>query len=128
MSQLFRHDYVITDRLLGAGAFGKVFMAIEQHTRKQIACKLIDLRRLAPRSTSFFGRPEQPEPADKVDTRVQQKKIKKWIFQKKREIGVEKKLKQYFREVEILASINHVSRISIIDSTPHHALAEHNQH
>ncbi|KIV91597.1 hypothetical protein PV10_06116 [Exophiala mesophila] len=109
----FRHDYVVTDRLLGAGAFGKVFMAIEQHTRKQIACKLIDLRRLAPRSTSFFGRPEQPEPADKVDTRVQQKKIKKWINQKKREIGVEKKLKQYFREVEILASISHPNIINI---------------
>lgn len=103
-------------------------MAIEQHTRTQVACKLINFCRLGPRSASFFERPEQPAAAEKVDGRVQQRKIKGWVDQKKREIGVEKKLKQYFREVEILASISHVSQAPSWDQHSHHASAEHNQY
>jgi hypothetical protein len=102
---------VITDRLLGAGAFGKVFMAIEQQARVQVACKMVDLRKLMPRRVNRFGHPEQPAAAEDVDSRVQMRKLKDWGKERKRERGVEEKLKLYLREVEILASINHVSQL-----------------
>lgn len=100
---------MITDRLLGAGAFGKVFMAIEQKARVQVACKMVDLRKLMPRRVNRFGHLEQPAAAEDVDSRVQMRKLKDWVNERKRERGVEEKLKLYLREVEILASINHVS-------------------
>ncbi|KEF60574.1 CAMK protein kinase [Exophiala aquamarina CBS 119918] len=109
----FRNDYIITDRLLGAGAFGKVFMAIEQRTRVQVACKMVDIRKLIPRRLNRFGHPEQPVPAKDSDSRVQMWKLKDWINERKRGKSVEEKLKLYFREIEILASINHPNIIGI---------------
>ena len=100
---------MVTDRLLGAGAFGKVFMAIEQSARRQVACKLVDLRMLRPKMQNTFGRPEQPAAAENVDSRIQLRKVKDWGNQQRRGKGLEHKLKIYFREVEILASISHVS-------------------
>ncbi|RMD43127.1 hypothetical protein DV735_g2056, partial [Chaetothyriales sp. CBS 134920] len=41
----FSDSYIVTDRLLGSGAFGRVFMAVEQKTRSQLACKVVDLRK-----------------------------------------------------------------------------------
>ena len=83
-------------------------MAIEQGTRTQLACKLVDLRKLGPQSQAKTGRPEQPATAEKVDNRIQLRKVKEWVDQQKRYGSLEKKLKIYYREAEILASINHV--------------------
>ncbi|EXJ79912.1 CAMK/CAMK1 protein kinase [Capronia epimyces CBS 606.96] len=109
----FRQDYVVTDRLLGAGAFGKVFMSIEQTARTQVACKVVDLRKLTPKLQNQFGRAEQPAAAEYVDNRTQARIVKAWCNQKKREQGVETKLKMYFREIEILASISHPNIIGL---------------
>ncbi|OAP61217.1 hypothetical protein AYL99_03418 [Fonsecaea erecta] len=118
----FRKDYVLTDRLLGAGTFGRVFMAVEQTTRRQVACKVVDLRKLGPRSLSHFGRREEPAPADEVDTIAQKHKIKAWAKQQKRENTLKRKLCAYYREVEILSSISHpnivgVEKVYITDNT-----------
>lgn len=83
-------------------------MAIEQHARAQVACKVVELRKIG-RGRSRYGPPERPVPAEDVDILVQQQKIKAWGEQK-RENHLEEKLKLYFREIEILASISHVSR------------------
>ncbi|KAI2775735.1 kinase-like protein [Daldinia loculata] len=48
---LFRHRYIITERILGRGAFAKIHLAVDARTGKQLACKIHDLdrlRRLAP--------------------------------------------------------------------------------
>lgn len=83
-------------------------MAVEQVTRSQLACKVVDLRKLMPKSPIQFGRPDQPAAAEDVDSRLQIRKVKAWADQQKRERGLEKKLQAYFREAEILASIRHV--------------------
>jgi hypothetical protein len=70
---------------------------------------VVDFRKLIPRTENIFGRPEQPAAAEDVDFRVQLRKIKNLAVQKQRERGLEDKLKVYFREVEILASISHVN-------------------
>lgn len=108
----------MSDRLLGAGAFGKVFMAIEQSTRAQVACKVVDLRKLTPNLQNEFGRPEQPAAAEDVDNKVQARKVKAWADQKKREKGVAAKLKMYFREIDILATISHVSLSKTVSVAP----------
>ncbi|EXJ72356.1 CAMK protein kinase [Cladophialophora psammophila CBS 110553] len=118
----FRKDYVLTDRLLGAGAFGRVYMAVEQMARRQVACKVVDLRKLVPRSQRQFGRPENPAAADEVDSRVQMRKIKAWANQQKRDNALERKLRAYYREVEILGSISHpnivgIEKVYITDNT-----------
>ncbi|KIW97292.1 uncharacterized protein Z519_02684 [Cladophialophora bantiana CBS 173.52] len=118
----FRKDYVLTDRLLGAGAFGRVYMAVEQMARRQVACKVVDLRKLLPRSQRQFGRPENPAFGGEVDSRVQVRKIKAWADQQKRDNALERKLRAYYREVEILGSISHpnivgIEKVYITDNT-----------
>jgi hypothetical protein len=107
--QYFRKDYIITDRVLGAGAYGRVHMAIEQSQRTQLACKVVDLRKLQPPSRMKFGRWERPAPAGDVDSRLQLFKVKSWGQKQKRDNQLEEKLKTCYREAEILASLNHVS-------------------
>jgi hypothetical protein len=75
---------------------------------------MVDFRRLIPKPQNMFGRPEQPVAAEDVDIRVQLRKIKDLADQQKRERGLQEKLKVYFREVEILASINHVTWQSLL--------------
>lgn len=109
MAQHFRRDYIITDRVLGTGAYGRVHMAIEQSQRRQLACKIVDLRKLRPPSRTKFGSWERPAPAKDVDSRMQLEKVKSWRWKQKTDDRVEDKLKTYYREAEILASLNHVS-------------------
>ncbi|KIW27369.1 hypothetical protein, variant [Cladophialophora immunda] len=110
---IFGKDYVLTDRLLGAGTFGRVYMAIEQMARRQVACKVVDLRKLGPRPSTQFGRPEQPATAEEVDSVAQRRKVKAWANQQKRGNALKRKICAYYREVEILASISHPNIVSI---------------
>lgn len=100
---------MITDRLLGAGAFGKVYMAINESQRRQLACKVVDLRKLRPQTRCRIGRKEQPAQAEDVDNRVQLRKLAALADERKKEHLLEDKLAQWYREADILASINHVS-------------------
>ncbi|RMZ89914.1 hypothetical protein DV736_g2845, partial [Chaetothyriales sp. CBS 134916] len=83
----FSDSYIVTDRLLGSGAFGRVFMAVEQTTRSQLACKVVDLRRFKQQSSSSHGAKQGSK--------------------------LEDKLRVYYREVEILSSISHPNIISL---------------
>jgi serine/threonine protein kinase len=105
----FCRDYIVTDRVLGAGAYGRVHMAIEQFQRKQLACKIVDLRKLPPPNRMAFGHWEQPAAAEDVDSRLQLAKVKSWGQKEKKENRLQEKLKTYYREADILASLNHVS-------------------
>jgi len=82
-------------------------MAIEQSHRRQLACKIVDLRKLRPPSRIKCGGWECPAAAKDVDSRLQIEKGKSWAGKQKRD-RVEEKVKTYYREAEILASLNHV--------------------
>lgn len=83
-------------------------MAVEQCARRQLACKVVDLRKLRP--SIPIGRREEPAAAEKVDSRVQMRKLKDWIGKQKKGNTLQDKLRVYSREVEILTTISHVSR------------------
>jgi protein-serine/threonine kinase len=44
ISQSFQKSYVITQRVLGSGAYGRVHMAFNVNTGRQFACKIIGLQ------------------------------------------------------------------------------------
>lgn len=86
-------------------------MAIEQTTRTQLACKVVDLRRLRP--TLHFGRLQRRFPAEKVDTNNSLLRVKQWTDEKTHGDKLEAKLKTYYSEAEILASIRHPNIIGL---------------
>jgi hypothetical protein len=81
-------------------------MAVEQSARRQLACKVVDLRKLHP--SIPIGRIESPAAAEDVDSRVQKRKVKDWAEKQKRGNKLDNKLRLYSREFEILSSISHV--------------------
>jgi hypothetical protein len=84
-------------------------MAIELSQRMQLACKIVDLRKLQLQNRMKFGRWERPAPVEDVDSRLQLVKVKSWGQKQKMNNRLEEKLKTYYREAEILASLNHAS-------------------
>jgi hypothetical protein len=48
--QFFQDRYEISDRLLGSGMFSKVYLASDVTTKRQLACKIVDLRATVPAS------------------------------------------------------------------------------
>ena len=53
--QYFRDRYEIEDRMLGKGQYGTVFLSKEVSTKKQLACKVIDLDLAIQNLTSQSG-------------------------------------------------------------------------
>ncbi|OTA81607.1 hypothetical protein M434DRAFT_37491 [Hypoxylon sp. CO27-5] len=45
-SSLFNHRYIISNRILGSGAFASVHLAVDANTGRQLACKIHDLDHL----------------------------------------------------------------------------------
>lgn len=107
---MFRKIYTVTDRLLGAGQWGKVYMAINESKRCQLACKVVDLRKIRCYVKQSPIRQEQPAQAEDVDNRVQIRKLAALADEKKKKKHLlADSLGRWYREVEILANINHVS-------------------
>jgi hypothetical protein len=84
-------------------------MAIEQSRRTQVACKIIDLRKLKVAPRTKINKLESATAADDVDIRVQMAKIEPWAERKQKENRLEQQLRIYHREASILASLSHVS-------------------
>ena len=84
-------------------------MAIEQSNRTQLACKIVDLRKLRCAPLAGVDRVESPAAAEEVDTRIQIAKVKSWAERKQRKGRIEQELQVYYREASILASLNHVA-------------------
>ena len=84
-------------------------MAIEHWQRTQVACKIIDLRKLRPKIK--FGRFEKESPAlaENVDQRLQVIKVNALAQKQKDANRLKKTLELCYREVEILAELTHVS-------------------
>lgn len=43
LSQLFMNLFMISDRKLGSGAYGEVWMAVDNYHQRQVACKIVKL-------------------------------------------------------------------------------------
>lgn len=94
---------MITPRVLGTGAHGRVHMAYRPNTAQQLACKVVDLtvtrneissELQAEQVSRFFAAPQSKIVA--VRTRTQQQRINE-------------ALEPYQREAKILAQLSHVS-------------------
>ncbi|KFY25824.1 hypothetical protein V493_04424 [Pseudogymnoascus sp. VKM F-4281 (FW-2241)] len=84
----FAKRYSITDRLLGSGIYGKVYLATEIATRRQLACKVVDLRVVAPASESRSARISRER-----TTRLERARL--------------------MREVDIFSMVNHPNIVSM---------------
>lgn len=87
-------------------------MAIEQTARVQLACKIVDLRKIgkAGKDKSLL---EEHAAAEFVNPQIAATQVRAWSDKKKRQIKLEDKLHSYHREVEILSSISHPNIISL---------------
>jgi hypothetical protein len=84
-------------------------MAIEQSSRTQVACKIVDLRKLKSAPPGKVGGLERAAAANDADSRVEMAKIRPWAERKQKESRLEQHLRIYHREASILASLRHVS-------------------
>lgn len=95
---IFARDYLVTDRLLGEGGYGKVLIGIDQATQRQLACKMIRLDHLYDKV---------PVPSLRLPTgpRQQQSKggRKRWPT----------RVAACFREFDILKDLSHPNIVSI---------------
>jgi len=80
----FEDRYTITDRLLGTGQYGKVYLAKELATSRQVACKIVDLNKAG------------DDIPDLAET---------WVQHIRR--GKEEAIRLH-REIKLLAELNHV--------------------
>ncbi|KAK2820068.1 hypothetical protein FQN49_007750, partial [Arthroderma sp. PD_2] len=95
----FGNQYVITNRTLGCGAYGRVYMSIDKQRKRQLACKVVNLADLK-------GRLRQGEIAKLPPTGGTDKR-------RRLTSRVQKKLRMYDREVEILQKLRHPNIIGI---------------
>jgi hypothetical protein len=77
-------------------------MAVDQVSRRQKACKVVDLRKLRPPPV------ERPAAAIKVDDMAEMGKLKDWAENQKVGNKLNDQLKVYAREFEILSHLSHV--------------------
>ncbi|KAL5356540.1 kinase-like domain-containing protein [Aspergillus floccosus] len=103
-SNIVEKDYKISRRLLGSGGYGQVYMAYDEATGKQFACKIIDLQGAK----------------SKIYTRMERLRSKVWdvtphtqewalAIQDEITRKVQEKLQPYICEADILQSLCHVA-------------------
>ncbi|KFY33520.1 hypothetical protein V494_07556 [Pseudogymnoascus sp. VKM F-4513 (FW-928)] len=85
----FARRYSITDRLLGSGIYGKVYLATEVATKRQLACKVVNLRPVVPTSSE-----DGQANASQGQT-------------------MRRERQRLMREVEILTMVNHPNIVSM---------------
>lgn len=115
--QRFEKEYNVSDRKLGSGACGAVFMAIKQSRRTQLACKIVDLRRLSVAPRTQASKCESRAAAEDVNCWGQKDKIKRWAEKEQNENHLEGQLEVYHREASILAALSHVKQNDGHDSS-----------
>lgn len=105
--QMFKNSYCVTQRVLGSGAYGRVQMAYQTATGQQIACKIVDLRKVKDNITAELENIQRSR-----------------FFQSTSEIpmshrpqSVEERIAVYYREAEILSKMSHVSYSSLFQLT-----------
>ncbi|KAH0544412.1 hypothetical protein FGG08_001438 [Glutinoglossum americanum] len=93
--KLFVDRYIITNRKLGGGAQGAVYMSINQQTKHQLACKIVDLHAHMPLQ-------QYAEDTKRRDLDIGQRQI---------DLKANEIREGRMREVEILRSLSHADRL-----------------
>ncbi|KAF1983482.1 kinase-like protein [Aulographum hederae CBS 113979] len=113
-SQRFHDRYVITHRQLGVGGNGRVFAAIHVKSQRQLACKVVDIRRYNVDSAQSeeLSSDSSPEHHDHEQSIIPARTD--WL---KRNIGQQKirnkRLIKELREFEILKDMDHPNIIKL---------------
>ncbi|XHG00184.1 hypothetical protein AWENTII_003649 [Aspergillus wentii] len=102
-------QYVVTQRMLGSGAFGQVHMAFNKETGQQLACKIVDLRAVRDRAveqveeehSKFFMQPC----GSTANKKAMNAKIVAIREMKNKKI--QEKLSIYNREAKVLETLSH---------------------
>jgi tRNA A-37 threonylcarbamoyl transferase component Bud32 len=99
-AKLFEKQYTITPRVLGAGGFASVFLAINMKSRRQVACKVVPLPKKppVPSMSEWKPRPGRKAPAhEAIGDVVRHRKI----------------CQDLRREFEVLKGIDHPNIIRL---------------
>lgn len=112
LQQQFKDHYIITPRVLGSGAYGRVHMAFKRDTGQQLACKILDMHAMKARSIEHGDEAEKASyfPASNVPG------SKEVVAMRRESCGqrsLRKKLEFYQQEALILMKLSHVSRLSL---------------
>ena len=107
IGQYFSNEYRITTRKLGSGAHGRVNMAIKESTRRQLACKVVDLRKVREHETKKFQTLNEIRNKEKDGPRTSQ--ILARVLSDGQRRAVEAHTSKLAREVELLKDLSHVS-------------------
>lgn len=105
--QHFADRYAVSDRILGSGQFGNVYLSKDLSSNRQIACKIIDLDS-AIRSVAE-DRPNRSESGRPAHSAVYHRK-------------------KVLLEIEILSKLSHVSSIPMRRDSLLTSAAEYHQH
>jgi pheromone a factor receptor len=87
----------LTGRVLGSGGYGKVLVAVHQETQRQLACKIVDLRKFY-KVTPAHLRMQTIDYEQSREGNTDQTK-KRWPT----------RVRKSFQEFEILKDLSHVS-------------------
>ncbi|CAI7588539.1 unnamed protein product [Penicillium pancosmium] len=105
--QLFRHQYLVTPRVLGFGAYGRVHMSVQEGTGRQFACKMINLKARAHGSDDEEDQDQNSKFFNSGSLRPS----------KPRKAGLDKMIKDRLernqREARILANLSHPNIITL---------------
>ena len=96
----FGDQYTVSERKLGNGRFGDVFLAHEVETTKQVACKIVDLN-LASQQLADSHSSVPSDTTWEAGLRLAREEKRKIL-----------------REIGILAKLSHVGRFSILFEYP----------
>jgi hypothetical protein len=108
----FDAKYGLTDRKLGAGAVGKVYLAESRQTRRQVACKIICVKKIFNVIDESIKQVREDAQDRSADGRAeileaQEKRNEEYIRARFREIRT---------EIGVLRKVNHPNVIQLFDS------------
>jgi serine/threonine protein kinase len=112
---IFSDAYTLTDRKIGSGGFGQVYMAVNKFNNRQVACKIVPLTKIKEKYSTIeasrykFLDFHKPRPASKVNQKTEMLKMLSWKRRTQAAVDLTEKLRTYDREVEILKMLSHVS-------------------
>jgi serine/threonine protein kinase len=102
--QAFSHEYVITRRKLGSGAYGQVHMAYNKSTGQQFACKIVNLLAVKHQLAKVGEARHELAFGKNISAKMKDSYVR---FQ------LQETLEKYHREAKILETLQHVSLASM---------------